>query len=213
MTTITVTTLADTPSAGHLTLRQAVARAGSGDTIVFASDLHGAVSLSRNLVISQSITIDGSQGHDFGLGGIAVGGIGASVIVDAGANVTMSHMQLVGGAAGPSGTKKGAAGADGQQGQTGNPGGVGETGENGGKSNSPGFIGSPALINRGTLTLDHVNVSGSSSGGSGAAGGAGGTGGLGGQGLNNIAQAGDGGDGGNGGLGANGGTGVGGILN
>jgi hypothetical protein len=212
MAILIVTRLSGIPAAGKLNLRQAIEEASNGDTIVFASDLHGSVDLAKNLVISKSITIDGSQGHDFGIGGIAIGGF-ASVVVAAGATVTLASLQIVGGAPGASGKTKGANGADGDQGQTGNPGGVGEGGENGGASPSPGLFGSPALINHGTLTLDHVNVSGSSSGGTGAEGGAGGAGGVGGEGTNNIAQAGDGGVGGDGGDGANGASGVGGILN
>jgi hypothetical protein len=213
MTTLIVTTLSDTASKGELTLRQAVKEAGAGDTIEFAQGLHGAVILTKNLTIDKSVTIDGSEGSAFGMGGaVSIDANNCSVVVT-GSQVTLAHMEVEGGAPGAPGTPDGPDGSDGDTGSTGDPGGQGGVGDNGGKATAPGFIGSPALINQGTLTLDHVLVSGDSSGGDGATGGDGGAGGDGGQGLNNIANGGDGGNGGNGGLGANGGTAVGGILN
>ena len=106
MAILTVTRLSNVPVAGKLTLRQAIAEASNGDTIVFAADLHGSVDLAKNLVISKSITINGGQGDTFGIGGITIGGIGASVIIAAGADVTLQNVQIVGGASGPRGKRK-----------------------------------------------------------------------------------------------------------
>jgi hypothetical protein len=213
MSIITVTTLSDTPSSGQLTLREAVAEAGAGDTIKFASGLRGAVVLSSNLTINSGVTIDGSEGSAYGLGGaVTIDANNCSVVVK-GSGVTLENLSVIGGTSGAPGTPDGPDGTDGDQGSTGNPGGVGDTGENGGKATAPGFAGSPAIINEATVTLDHVYVSGGSAGGTGAKGGDGGDGGIGGQGLNNIGNGGDGGQGGNGAQGANGGSAVGGILN
>lgn len=212
MTTITVTSLSDNANTSRLTLREAVAMASAGDTIVFSSRLTPTgVTLHGNLDIAANITIDGSQGHGAGLGGLYINSARGSLVVDAGADVTLSHLQVIGGAAGHAGLHKGKDGTPGTLGTSGGAhGGDGSDGGNGGDSHSPGFIGSPALINQGHLTLDHASVSGSSAGGTGRVGGAGGSGGAGGQGSIDAGNGGNGGDGGNG---SNGATAVGGILN
>ncbi len=215
MSIITVTTLSDRSNTNKTTLREAVAMAGDGDTIVFANKLSligPGVTLNKNLDITKSITIDGSGGSYRGLGGeFAIFGHQSSVIVHAGADVTLYQLQVSGGANGAPGRRDGRDGTAGTDGPTtGTHGGDGSDGENGGDAKMPGFLGSPALINQGTLTLDHVRIAGSSFGGGGRNGGDGGNGGLGGDGT---IDAGNGGIGGSGGRGSNGATAIGGILN
>ncbi|MEO8243960.1 MAG: hypothetical protein ABI832_16780 [bacterium] len=215
MATITVTTLSDNSHTNKTTLREAVAMAGDGDTIVFADRLSlvgAGVSLHKNLDITTSITIDGSGGHFRGLGGeFYINGANCSVVVHAGADVTLTQLSVIGGVGGAPGRNEGKPGIPGTNGDSGGPhGGDGGDGGSGGNAKSAGFFGSPALINQGTLTLDHVRVAGSSYGGGGRNGGEGGNGGAGGDGS---LDSGNGGNGGDGGRGSNAGSAVGGILN
>jgi hypothetical protein len=75
MNTITVTNLSDTPVAGETDLRQAVAEAKSGDTIV------GAGTAGANLTIDFG---DSSENEIVG-----------SIIVDAGATATIANAFIV----------------------------------------------------------------------------------------------------------------------
>ena len=87
MSTITITNPSDTPVAGETDLRQAVAEAGSGDTIVLTSSLFGElIQLSSPLAISagKNLTIDFGAGED--------GGIDGSIIVAAGATATIANV-------------------------------------------------------------------------------------------------------------------------
>jgi hypothetical protein len=87
VSTITITNPSDTPVARETDLRQAVAEAGSGDTIVLTSSLFGElIRLSSPLVISagKNLTIDFGAGED--------GGIDGSIIVAAGATATIANV-------------------------------------------------------------------------------------------------------------------------
>ncbi len=146
----------------------------------------------------------------------------ASIVIAAGATVSLKYMSIIGGADGPDGNGDGTDGEDGEAGQDGGAsqaGDDGQGGENGGKATVAGFAGSPALINEGTLTLNHVAVTGETTGGTGSKGGDGGGGGGGGAGGDATDEHLSGGNGGNGaaggdgGMGANGGKAVAGILN
>lgn len=213
MSIIIVTSSADTAVKGELTLRQAVAEARSGDTIEFAKTVTAPVDLTKTLVISKSITIDGSRGAFSQLNGNEqIYADDASVeIVDA--HVTLVDLGVGGGFYSHKRPKNGPNGDNALPGQNGEPATDGGLGGNGGASMSNGADGAGALVNKGTLTLDHVGVSGSTGGVFGGSGGSGGAGGKGGNDTSGADPGGHGGSGGRGGNGANGGETVGGILN
>jgi hypothetical protein len=96
LSTLTVTSAADDGSAG--TLRSIFGSAQNGDTIHFAKTLEGqTIALTQGqLVIDQSLTIDG-----LGMDKLAIGGNRASRIFDigSGATVTISDLTITGGRA------------------------------------------------------------------------------------------------------------------
>ena len=126
MATLVVTTLDDHAGPGR-SLREAVKQASNGDTMVFAHDLLlPGFELQSDLHIDKSTTIDGSPGGFNPVGGLTyIQGRDASVIIGAGAQVTLQYLQTGGGSNGPSGGDHGSDGID---------------GTNGGKSPTTGFI-------------------------------------------------------------------------
>jgi hypothetical protein len=216
MSTITITNPGDTPVAGETDLRQAVAEAHSGDTIVLASgDFGELIQLKSPLVIptGANLTIDFGAGQDNGIDG--------SIIVNAGATATIANMfitddELIG-ADSPDVPKDGEGGVAGVPGAEGGGAGTnGSGGGNGSVSMDPGADALGAVQNHGALTLVNDSIVGDSVAGNGAKGGDGGDGARGGDGGDN--DDGDGGSGGNGGSGgpggaaSAGGNAVGGIL-
>ena len=180
----------------------------AGDIIEFAPNLEFQdVVLNSNLTIDKSITIDGGDGVSAGLGGYTtIATNDASIVIGAGAAVTLKYMSISGGADGPDGNGDGTDGDDGTPGDVGGAsqaGGDGEGGANGGKATVAGFVGSPALINEETLTLNHVAVTGETTGGTGSKGGDGGGGGGGGAGGDATDQHLNCGNGGHGAAGGN----------
>ena len=216
MTTITVTNVTDSPIAGETDLRQAVAQAGSGDTIVLAGVLFGdLIKLNAPLTIAagKNLTIDFGSGGDTGIYG--------QIIVDAGATVKIANVFITDqdtGANSPDVPANGKAGIAGLAGTNG--GGAGQNGGGGGNGQAathPGANVLGSIENFGNLTLVHDNITGTSTAGNGAKGGDGGGGGGGGAGGPGNGGAGggggDGGSGGPGGNGSNGGNAVGAIFN
>jgi hypothetical protein len=232
MAIITITNQNDTPLAGYTDLRQAVAEAQSGDTIVFATTSPQALNTPLEIG-AKTITIDGFSGH---AGGSTLVAIEGAVNVDAGANVTLEGIEIdgdnsamgIGGQGGVAGQigMNGAAGANGARG-TGQPGAKGANGDDGGNgtdASSNGTTSLGALNNSGTALLIDSVVVGLSYGSNGGRGGDGGAGGFGGSGGGaggaygpgaggNGADGGSAGDGGNGGNGSAGGGAVGGVYN
>ncbi|MBV9908320.1 MAG: VCBS repeat-containing protein, partial [Hyphomicrobiales bacterium] len=218
MSTITVTNVTDTLVAGETDLRQAVAEAKSGDTIVLASsnDFGQTIQLKSPLVIAAgaNLTIDFGAGKDNEVVG--------SIIVNAGATATISNVLIIDediGANSPDNPANGEGGvgvvgvaAPGVGGQNGGGGG------NGASATHPGSDALGAVQNSGKLTLIDDTVDGRSFGGESSKGGNGGDG-AGGQPGGDTDTNGPGGNGGNGGSGGPGGAGsaggnaVGGIYN
>ena len=81
--TVTVTSNADS---GAGTLREAIANAGSGDTIDFKDDM--TIAVASTLAISQNLTID-ATGHSVVVDGGAAVGVFA---IDSGATVKIAHL-------------------------------------------------------------------------------------------------------------------------
>ena len=217
MSTITITNPSDTPVAGETDLRQAVAEAGSGDTIVLTSSLFGElIQLSSPLVISagKNLTIDFGAGED--------GGIDGSIIVAAGATATIANVFVTNEDLGKNSSDVPANGEGGVAGQSGIDG-EGTNGTNGGgggngaSATHPGVDALGAVQNSGNLKLVDDTIEGFSVAGNGARGGSGGDGAGGGSGGSSNkgpgGSAGNGGSGGPGGAGTAGGNAVGGIFN
>lgn len=110
MATITVTTLTDENDGGAggtgISLREAVALAGSGDTIAFDSGVFSAESSTITLTLGEisitagTLTIDGDADGD-GDGDVVISGGDASRILNvsgASTDVTLSHAELTHGA-------------------------------------------------------------------------------------------------------------------
>jgi hypothetical protein len=181
MATITITNVTDTPIAGETDLQQAVAQAGSGDTLVLAGVLFGdLITLNSRLTIAagKNLAIDFGSGGDTGVDG--------QIIVDAGATVTIENMFITDqdpGANSPDVPANGKAGVAGLPGTNG--GGAGQNGGGGGDGQAATHPGADALgsiQNFGNLTLVDDNITGSSTAGNGSKGGDGGGGGGGGAG-------------------------------
>ncbi len=224
MATLKVTTASDVVADdGQLSLREAVAQAASGDTIMFG--VGQIISLNSTLKIAgKTLTIDGS-----GLGnqvrGVVISG---QIIVAGNADVTITRATLSTNSFGldaPADGLKGEDGAPGENGLAGlTPNQPGTRGEDAGDAeNGTAPVGSATgmfgiVVNLGKLTLDYVEVQGSVTGGDGAWGGFGGGGGGGGNGgdgngLGKGANAGNGGNGGNGTNGTDGASAMSGIWN
>ena len=203
------------------------------------------ISLKSTLIITKGdISIDGSLYYGGNSFGLKISGAGLStnaITVDSAAHVTLRDLKVQGPA---STTIKAQYGADGHNGAHGSNGvpdyivgathGEAGSGLSGGHatdgSNAPndaeaGHVAVGAIINRGTLTLERVDIASfKTEGGAGGLGGLGGGGGRGGNGFNGtgdssgvpVGTPGNGGNGGNSGDGARGGEGgdaVGGIYN
>jgi hypothetical protein len=212
LSTITITNLGDTPVAGQTDLRQAVAEAKSGDTIVGS----GFVTLDTPLIVSAgaNLTID--------FGSSASNEIEGSIIVEAGATATIENVFIVGqdiGASSPDRPANGGGGVAGQNGLDGfgTNGQDGGGGGNGASATDPGSDALGTIQNHGVLTLRNDVIFGSSFGGNGARGGNGGNGAAGGKGGSGNGSpgggGGNGGSGGPGGSGSSGGNAVGAIFN
>jgi hypothetical protein len=90
--TLTVTTLSDNGGGGGATLRNEIAAAQSGDTIVFAQGLTGAIRLTSGseLYINKNLDIEGP-----GASHLAIDGYNCRVLeVAAGAHVTLSGLTI-----------------------------------------------------------------------------------------------------------------------
>jgi hypothetical protein len=216
MGTITVTNLSDTPVAGQTDLRQAVAEAAIGDTVVLASgDFGEIIQLESPLIIAagKNLTIDFGAGEENEIDG--------SIIVDAGATATIADVEITNediGANSPDVPANGKAGTAGLPGTEG--GGAGQNGGGGGDgevATDPGANALGAVQNSGNLKLVDDTIIGFSTAGNGSKGGDGGGGGGGGAGGPGNGGAGggggNGGSGGPGGNGSNGGNAVGAIFN
>ena len=225
MTTWIVNNGGSSPIAGETDLVQAIAEAGSGDTILIDT----FVDVGDVDIAGKTITIEGSPT----IGPTIV----ATFTVEGGSNVTFEYLNIEGGGGevqtGATGSDGdfGADGTDGAGGAngTGQPGAAGTAGDAGGDGGAgQSFIGQAgaALNNLGVTTLIDTSVIGAggygSSGGDGGMGGRGGNGGYGGGGGGTTSPGGNGGNGANGGAGGDGGTGgdggngggaVGGIYN
>ncbi len=230
MSVLTVTTTNDVVNGGDgvTSLREAVAAAGNGDTIVFDHSLSGVFNLNSPLVFNGNarVTVDGSGfAINQNFGALLTG----QVVVEGGAHVTLESLSIfltTLGADGPNDPIAGDFGVNGTDGLSGplgsnTPGTKGTDGGGGGDatiaSGVPLPVG-PALTNNGTLTLKYVEMSASMTGGDGGDGNKGGPGGEGGSGgygagTGNGADGGSGGDGGSGSNGLNGASVVGAILN
>jgi hypothetical protein len=201
VSTITVTNNTDTAIAGEIDLRQAVAEASAGDTIVFAPH-ECDVTLNSPLVIAagKDITIDGDPGATTGFGAQGLyanegDGIAGQVIVDAGALLTLKNGYVLdsylttpsqpAGASGAGGVTGHDGTTDGQSGTDGTGGGNGAAG-----ADSANVLG--AIENFGALALVDENVSGFTYAGTGGAGGTGGDAGYGGTGQRVRRQGGHG---------------------
>jgi FG-GAP-like repeat len=217
MTTITITNPTDTAVAGKTDLREAVAAAQSGDTIVLASGSFGDfIQLKAPLIIAagKNLTIDFGAGEDNGING--------SVIVNTGAVATIADAFISNQGVGANSPDHPANGAGGVAGQNGIPG-EGTGGQNGGgggngaSATDPGADALGAIQNSGVLKLINDTIVGSSVAGSGASGGRGGDGAGGGNGSDSNkgpgGGGGNGGSGGPGGAGTSGGSAVGAIFN
>jgi VCBS repeat-containing protein len=231
MGTIVVDNLSDTPTGGETDLREAIAAAHSGDTIVIRADTFTVIDMNAPLEIAsgKTLTIESNglvalslDSFDHGTHQAALSGL----TVDQGADLTLSGITLEGGAFGANGASgnSGVAGADGDNGANpGDPGTDGDAATTGIGGNSPLTV--SLVDNKGTLTLIQSKVTGALAiGGNGGLGGnqgsasifVGGNGGNGETNPNDNAHGGDagnGGDGSDGGLGGNGGSAIGGILN
>ena len=186
--TLTVT---NTNDAADGSLRQRIASAAPGDTIVFS--VSGAITLtSGQLVVNKDLTIAGPGAKD-----LTVSGNNQSRVFEVAseAQVEISGLTITGGRV------AGSSGSSGANGFTSSNGGT-----NGQAGGSGGDAGGGGILNNGTLTLREVSVSANT-----ATGGAGGAGGRGGDGLDNTCSSSDNGGGGSGGSG--GGARGGGILN
>ena len=153
--TLTVT---NTNDAGDGSLRQQIAGAAPGDTIVFS--VTGPIVLTGGqLVVNKDLTIAGP-----GAKNLTVSGNNQSRVfeVASGAQIEISGLTITGGRV------VGSAGLSGVNGSTGTNGGT--NGQNGGDAGGGG------VLNNGTLTLRDVSVSANT-----ATGGAGGAGGRGGR--------------------------------
>ena len=149
-------------------LRQAIASAGSGDTLVFAPGLASPITLGQGpLVVDKALTIQGP-----GAAKLTISANNASQVLIVSDQASISGLTLADGFITGS---AGSNGADGTPGAAGVPGGSGGTG-------GPGGLAGGACVqvaNSGALVLDHVAVRHCIAyGGSGGNGGNGGAGNL-----------------------------------
>ncbi len=151
--TLTVTDPGDAGSGvcdATCTLRDAIASAGSGDTIVFAAGLTSPITLGQGaLLINKTLTIQGP-----GAANLTVSANNASQVLVVSAQALISGLTLADGfITGPTGSN----GADGAPAGTGATGSAGGTGGNG----NPGGLAGGACVqvaNTGVLVLDQVAV-------------------------------------------------------
>ena len=97
---IVVTTLADSPTQGFTTLRDALAMAaslGGSQTITFAAGLTGTISLEAGLEISSSVTIDGPGAPLLTVSGGGPSSNFSDFTVDSGVTASISGLTIADG--------------------------------------------------------------------------------------------------------------------